>query len=177
MSNNRLNLNPYLETGDPKTSVETTMYRPGELGSVYITPTGKRYQKVQLENSTLTLAPAVKLIFFWKDRTSYVVTFDIADSEANRNAVAGLLESGATVPTAGQYFWALQEAANVTATGTTTNFLAGMVIVAHTGSGHVNGIAAGTAPTCLSIGTLSTAVDLSGGAGDVVIDLNIPSAA
>lgn len=173
--NNRIDNAPFLETGDPKTSVETTMYRPGELGHVYITPTGKRYQKVQLENSTLTLAPAVKLIFFWKDRANKVVTFDIGDSEANRNAVAGLLESGATVPTAGQYFWALQEAPSVTATGTTTNFLAGMVIVAHTGSGHVQGVAAGTAPTCLPIGTVTTAVDLSGGAGDLVIDLNIPS--
>jgi hypothetical protein len=175
--NNRIDNAPYLSTGDPKTSVETTMFRPGELGHVHITADGKRYQKVQLENSTLTLAPAVKLLVFWKDRASKVVTFDIGDSEANRNAVAGVLESGATVPTAGQYFWVLQEGPSITVTGTTTNFLAGMVIVAHTASNHVQGIAAGTAPTCLPIGTVTTAVDLSGGAGDLVIDLFVPSVA
>jgi hypothetical protein len=178
--NNRIDNSPYLSTGDPKTSVETTMFRPGELGHVYITVDGKRYQKVQLENSTLTLTIAVKQICFWKDRANKVVTFDIADAEAGRegwNGVAGLLESGATVPTAGQYFWVLQEGNNVVGLATSGTWAAYDKVIAGAGSGRVDRVVAGTAATYTVIGTVgSSAPGAIANDADLTFDLMVASA-
>lgn len=162
----------YISTGDPKTDTVTTLYRLSDLGKYY--PFGQKlYVRVQLENSTLTVTPAVKLPVYWKDRDNGVVSFDIGDSEATVNAVAGMLEVGSTVPTAGQYFMALVDGTAVTVAGTNVNFQAGGVIIAASAGALFSVTASGTAPVSQKCGTVNTAVDRSGGAGDVVIDLHI----
>lgn len=172
----------YFETGDPKTSVHDTLDQygpysgPTNLGKV-TWHKGKRYQKVRLEDSTLTLTPAVKAPIFWKDRATFTVTFDIADSEALGNSCAGTIETGGTVPGAGDYFWVLQEALNLTVNGAALNFSTkGNIWPTAAGGGTFSFTAAGTATTYNSCGTVSTTVDLSGGAGDLVVDLRVPSA-
>lgn len=182
MANNPLDFQVFLPTGDPKTSVHavTDLYGPysgpTNLGKV-IPFNGKRYQKCQLENSTLTETPAVKKPIFWKDRANKVVTFDIADSEAGGNACAGTIETGATVPAAGEYFWVLQEAVDLTVNGAALNFSTkGNIWPTAAGGGTFSFTALGTATTYNSCGTVSTTVDRSGGAGDVVVDFNVPSA-
>lgn len=175
MGQTRLDHAPYLTTGDPKTSVETSQFRPGELGHVYIDALGQRWQKVRA-NTVLTHAPAVKEIWYWVTGHNFVVDSDYTDSEATINAVAGLLPTGATVPTANQYFWLQQSGGAVTVSGITgVNFLAGAVIVGSTTVGQVTCTASGTALVGMPLGTVHTAVDHSGGAGDVVADLDIPS--
>lgn len=173
MSNNRIDNAPYLPTGDPLTSVETTKFRPGELGHVYIDPQGHRWQCVKAAG-TLTHAAAVKECWYWTSAHGFVVDTDLTDSEATVNSVAGFLITGATIPTVNQHFWLLQEALSVTVSGANVNFQAGGVIVAGT-VGIVTVTAAGTAPVSQPLGTVHTAVDHSGGAGDVVVDLNIAS--
>lgn len=183
MANNRIDDQCFFVKGDPKTSVHaaTDLYGPhsgpANLGKVTFF-NGKRYQKVMLEASTLTETPAVKKPLFWKDRVAKTVTFDIADSEALGNGCAGTIETGATVPAAGEFFWMLQEAANLVVNGAALNFSTkGNIWPTAAGGGLWSFTAAGTAPTYNSCGTVSTAVDLSGGAGDLTVDLNVPSAA
>jgi hypothetical protein len=162
----------YIATGDPKTDVQTTLYRPSDLGRFY--QFGRDlYMRAQLENSTLTVTPAVKLPVYFKDRANSIVTFDIGDSEATVNAVAGFLEVGATVPAAGQYFFVLVNGDARTVAGTNVNFQAGGVIVAAAAGALVSVTASGTAPVSQKLGTVNTAVDRSGGAGDVVIDVAV----
>lgn len=172
----------FASTGDPKTSVYTVAAggggpfpRAGELGKVYNAYDGKRWQFVKAA-ATLTRTPVAKDIWYWSDATKMLVDSDIADSEEGRNQVAGCSPSGATIATAGQLFWLLQEARQTTLNGTNVNFTpAASNIIAFSTGGLVTFIAAGTAPTYQPIGILHTAVDLSGGAGDVVVDLLIPS--
>lgn len=170
----RLDNSPYLPTGDPKTSVETTKFRAGEFGHVYIDAYGQRWQNVKA-GATFTHASAVTEVWYWATAHGFVVDTDYTDSEAARNSVAGLLPTGATVPTVGQYFWLLQEGPTITASGAAVNFQAGGVIVASATVGLVTVTADGTAPVAQRLGTVHTAVDRSGGAGAVVIDLCIDS--
>lgn len=177
MGQTKLDNAPYLPTGDPKTSVETTKFRPGELGHVYIDYVGKRWQCVQAY-STLTHSPAVKEVWYWVTGAphKFVASSDYTASEAGQNSVAGMLPAGGTLPTINQYFWLLQSAGAITMTGNTgVNFTANSVIVASTTVGQVTATAGGTAPVAQQLGTVHTAVDRSGGAGDVVVDLDIVS--
>lgn len=170
----------FLSTGDPKTSVDTAptggpLPRLGELGKVYQDSTGGRWQRVK-GAATFTRTPVAQDLFYWSDATKMLADSDIGDSEAGRNQVAGCIPTGATVPTAGQLFWALQEKRQTKLNGTAVNFTpAASNIIAFSTGGLVTFIAAGTASTYQPIGTLHTAVDLSGGAGDVVVDLAILS--
>jgi hypothetical protein len=173
----RMDNTPYLPTGYPGSSTETNKFRSGEFGHVYIDYQGKRWQNVRA-NSVLTQAAVASNLLYWASAHGFIVDTDLTDSEAGRNSCAGVLDTaanGVVLPTANQYFWALQEGTSITCNGTTTNFLANMVIIPSATVGLVDGIAAGTAPTYLPIGTVHTAVDRSGGAGTVVCDLSIPS--
>lgn len=170
----RLDNAPYLSTGDPKTSVGATLFREGELGHVYNAPNGYRWQLVKFEG-TLTQAAVASNLVYWKDASTMSATTDLTDSQGSRNTVAGVLHASATMPTANQYAWILQEGDSVTLNGTTVNFIAGGKIVASSTVGVVTVTAQATAAVDNPIGTVHTAVDRSGGAGTVVCDINIPS--
>lgn len=181
MSNTKIDFSPFLPTGDPSTSIETApgaggggpFPRMGELGHVYQDNTGRRWQKMQM-NSVLTQAAVLNNLVYWTSGHKFLVDTDYTDSEATVNSPAGVIAG--TLPTASQLWWALQEMRTCTVNGIAgVNFLAGFVIVASTTVGKVTGTAAATAPVSLPIGTLHTPVDNSGGAGPVVIDLDIPS--
>lgn len=177
----RIDEAPYFTGGEPKLSTDTIpagfggpIPRLGELGHVYIDPNGRKWQRVKA-NAVLTQAAVASNVFYWVTGHGFVVDADYTDSEATANSVAGVFAVGQTMPTAGQHFWALQGGPSIVMNGTNVNFLAGMVITPIATVGIVTGTAALTAPPAQKLGTVHTPVDRSGGAGTVVVDLDIES--
>lgn len=165
--------------GSPLTSTFTAptggpVPRMGELGHVYLDIQGRRWQHVKA-NTVLTQAAVASNVFYWAAGHGFLVDTDYTDSEATANSVAGVFAVGQTMPTASQRFWALQGGPSIVMNGTNVNFLAGMVITPIATVGIVTGTAALTAPPAQKLGTVHTAVDRSGGAGTVVVDLDIDS--
>lgn len=147
---------------------------PRDLGKVYNGPDGRRWQKVKYA-ATLTQAAVASNIVYWKDVTAAEVDTDLTDSAGSRNTVAGVIEANATLPTAGQFAFVLQEADSTTLNGAAVNFQAGGKIIASSTVGVVTVTAQATAAVDNPFGTVATAVDRSGGAGTVVCDIDIPS--
>jgi hypothetical protein len=171
----------YLSTGAPETSVETTQFR-NELGQIYNDHRG-RWRKVLLESAT-TEAIAAKKPIYYKDKASWTVTFDLTDSQGEGNAPAGVIPTlvngetiTATLPAVGQYFWLLEEAFDCTMAGTNANFAAKGGWVTSAAVGVVTYTAPGTAAPRAKFGTVHTAVDRSGGAGDVRVNLKVETPA
>jgi hypothetical protein len=177
----RETLTPYFEglDGTPLTSTSTApvggpIPRIGELGRIYIDPSNKRWQRVKA-GGTFTQAATASNIAYWAAAHGYIVDTDLTDSEGGRNTVAGAFAVGQTLPTANQLFWILQEGGTITLNGTNVNFTANANIVAASIVGLVTCTAEATAAIAQVLGTVHTAVDRSGGAGTVVVDLNVPS--
>lgn len=176
----RIDNQPFLETGDPRTSIGASTATGGpflktrELGKVYNAPDGLRWQKV-LFAATLTQASVAGNLVYWSDVSTCTVDTDLTDSEGSRNSVAGAIHADATLPTAGQTAWVVQEGNGLVLNGAAVNFQAGGKIVASATVGLVTVTAQATAAVDNVLGTVGTAVDRSGGAGTVAVDLNIPS--
>ena len=171
----------YFSGGEPKLSTDTIptgfggpIPRVGELGHIYRGPDGRTWQRVKAAG-TLTQAAVASNVFYWAAAHGFVVDTDYTDSEATANSVAGVFAVGQTLPVANQHFWALQGGPAIVMNGTNVNFLAGMVITPIATVGIVTGTAALTAPPAQKLGTVHTPVDRSGGAGTVVVDLDIDS--
>lgn len=167
-------------SGRPELSVWASTETEGpfsgvrELGKVYNAPDGTRWQKVKYA-ATLTQAAVASNIVYWSDASAATVDTDLTDSEGSRNSVAGVIHADATLPTAGQYAFVIQEGNGIVCNGTNVNFQAGGKIVASATVGLVTVTAQATAAVDNVLGTVGTAVDRSGGAGTVACDLNIPS--
>ena len=181
MSDTRFDDAPYFSGGEPKLSTDTIpsgfggpLPRLGELGHKYLDAQGRKWQRVKAA-AVLTQAAVASNIAYWSSAHGFVVDCDLTDSEATVNSVAGAFAVGHTLPTANQHFWILQAGPSITLNGGAVNFTAGMVIVASATVGLVSGTAASTAPIAQKLGTVHTAVDRSGGAGTVVVDLDIDS--
>lgn len=177
----RIDNQPFLETGDPRTSIGASTNVGGpfkaarELGKVYNAPDGLRWQKV-LYAATLTQAAVASNLVYWSNAAAMTVDTDLTDSQGGAQTVAGVIHADATMPTAGQTAWVLQEGNSITLNGITgVNFQAAGKIVASSTVGKVTVTAAGTAAVDTVIGSVHTAVDNSGGAGPVVCDINIAS--
>jgi len=160
-------------TGNPDTFNSTTLYASGQLGGVLTTTTG-RYQCVQ-DDSGNTAANTVGVVAanqaaFWKigQKANYIVTNDLRFSADGRNGVAGIFR---TAVIAGNYCYVLQAGNSISikaSAGVATD-----VMVANSGtSADFTNITAGTAPTYAPVGV---AVAANSG-GNIVVDLNIPSA-
>jgi hypothetical protein len=186
MSNTKLDSAIFLPTGDPATSIETLpgaggggpYPRSGELGHVYPDNTGRRWQKV-VYAATLTQAAVLNNLVYWTAAHGFTVDTDYTDSEATVNSAAGVIMgttgNGLSL-IGGVLAWVLQEGRTTTVNGIAgVNFLASWNIIASTTAGKVTATAALTAPLSQVIGTVHTPVDNSGGAGPVVIDLDMPS--
>ena len=174
---------PYYGAQTFSTMNVSSLYKPGELGNVIPDVTGnRRGQLVQLDSgctaSTATGVTAAGQVLFWKDKNKFLVTNDSTQANAvnapaggwgnagnqtldARNFVAGICQ---TAVTAGYYTIILQRTDaqagfSVKVTGSPN---AGDTLVANTGTNaDAAGVNAGTAPTCLVIGTVVGAV--SGG--------------
>lgn len=176
----RIDNQPYLETGDPRTSIGAATATGGpfnklrELGKVYNAPDGLRWQKV-LYAATLTQAAVASNVVYWSDAANATVDTDLTDSEGSRNTIAGVIHADATLPTAGQTAWVVQEGNGIVCNGAAVDFAAGGKIIGSATVGKVTVTAQATAAVDVVIGTVGTAVDRSGGAGTVAVDLNIAS--
>ncbi len=174
-----INSQQHFSGGEPKLSTDTVptgfggpFPQIGTLGQVYRDIYGRSWQRVKA-NTVLTQAAVASNVFYWAAAHGFVIDTDYTDSEATVNSVAGVFAVGQTLPTANQHFWALQGGPAIVMNGTNINFLAGMQITAIATVGIVTGTAALTAAPAQYLGSVHTPVDRSGGAGTVVVDLDI----
>jgi hypothetical protein len=155
---------------------ETTLHKPGELGRRGDFQ-GKTYQLVQLDSgataSTSVGISAAGQLAFWKDKSAYLVTNDIAQAigaedatlDNKRNNVAGVIR---TAVTAGDHCFIQQGGRCSTATDGGGDFTIGDSVIAANGtSAQGDRVAAGTAVTHTLVGLVAgaeasnlTAVDL-----------------
>jgi len=93
----------FVWTGNPATVNEQTPHLPGQLGCK-IEVGNKKWQYVQLDTGCVAAntvgVVAANDLAFWKDRTAYLVTNDIRQSESKSNSCCGVF--GVAV-TAGYY--------------------------------------------------------------------------
>lgn len=175
MPANRTDQTLYNPAGMFTTGV-ATLYKPGELGKRIITAAGPEYQVVLLDSgataSTGAGAVAAGQLAFWKNRAQYLVTNDKPQAygggtDKSRNAIAGVF--GGSI-TAGYYCTIQQRGlANVTTDG--GGAAVGDQIVAKNAATAVGVlVAAGTAATCVPVGTVRTAESGT----TTVVDLNLP---
>lgn len=180
----KLDQAPYFAGNGPQFSVQAAVSAGGggpflssrELGKVYNGPDGKRWQKV-VAAATLTQAAVASNLIYWPTGTGVTVDTDLTDSLAGLNSVAGCIAADQSpLPTAGQYFWVLQEGTAIALNGITgVNFVAKAKIIASSTVGNITCLTEATAPTSQLLGIVYTAVDHSGGAGVVVCNFEVPS--
>ncbi len=157
MSNTFYRRTQWVPGNNPDTANETDLYAPGELGGLW--PTDDRiYQKVQVDSGATSLTPAGAVaaaqVAFWKDKASYLTTNDSRFANGGvgdaRNFVAGIYRGSLT---AGNYGFILVQGKAIPVKCTTSP-TAGALLVANTGTdADATSVAAGTAPTCIVIGT------------------------
>lgn len=142
----------FVWTGNPATVNESSPHLPGQLG-VTVEVGNKKWQYVQLDTGAVAAntvgVVAANDLAFWKDRTNYLVTNDLRQSEAGRNAVAGVF--GAAI-TAGYYCF-VQRGGRASVNEDSGTAAAGSIMTAHSGTGAgclANNEA--TAPVCLPVG-------------------------
>lgn len=138
------------------TACETTDQYPGELGNiVYDNATDAWYQRVRLSataGDSDTTPVAVNNIARWKSKATYTICSDYAVAEAAQNSVAGIFIS---VPTAGQYCW-IKKGGKASVANDGTAAVGGVVVDDATDNGTTTTIAAGTAPTCIPVGVVTS---------------------
>ena len=187
----------WLPTGNPDTTniaaadfgpTATTVGMGGQPGSLGIrfeaSPPDRAYQRVQLDSgataSTSVGVVAANQLAYWKDKSQYIVTNDVAQANAAnmqgiamansgfRNFVAGVFRSAVT---AGRYIDILQRGRNINVK-TTGTVNAGDTVVSDTSTSAAQGVAvtAGTAPTCKVVGIASVAA----AANIAQVDVDIP---
>ena len=155
--------------------------RGGELGQALGTVTGKYYQLIQLDSGA-TSATGTGLVVagdlaFWKDKTSYLVTNDIAQAQAaesssqnsKRNMVAGVFTAALTPA----YFGVIQQQGYNAAVKSDGggDFVSGdYAIAANTTASDIDRTAAGTAPPNTPVGIVAAAES----GGFTALWLNLP---
>jgi hypothetical protein len=171
----------YLQSGNPEGEDTPTLHAPGLLGSRFtvIQPTGrgappktgssKRYQLVKTD-STMTVGPFPGAVAYWVDKSQYLVT----TVNTNLNAVAGIFNNLVTkgnytcVQFAGPGYPKLVDADSTAAAVGDT------VIGSAATAGKGARIAAGTAPTNVPLGRVSTPLTRLASEARVLVDLDLP---
>lgn len=161
----------YVVTGNPDTVNESAAYYPGQPGQVF-EQNQRTYQYVQNDSGTIAAAPsgvvAANQVAFWKDKTKFLVTNDLAQASGGRNAVAGIYRNAVT---AGNFCFILQrgDAIPVKSDG---GGAANDIAIANSGSNaDVTNITAGTAPTFNPLGVIKAPAS----GGNISVDIDIPS--
>ncbi len=162
----------WLPTGNPDTTNITSADfnslggQPGSLGVRFeASPPDRAYQRVQLDSgataSTTVGIVAANQLAYWKDKSKYLVTNDVAQANVVagqsialnsgfRNFVAGVFRVAGT---AGSYIDILQRGRQISVK-TTGTVAAGDFLVSDTSTSAAQAVAvtAGTAPTCKTLG-------------------------
>lgn len=157
----------YVITGNPDTSQEETAFRPGEIGQTFEYDT-KSYQAVKLDSGATAATPsgvvAANQLAYWKDKTNFVVTNDLRQS--NRNNVAGIFRMANTAGYERVFILQRGDAISVKSDGAGA---VGDSIIADATSTQVTNIAAGSAPTYQKLGTVTAVA----GGGNITADVDI----
>lgn len=175
----------FFSTGDPTTSIESTPYAPGMLGSSVTVKSDRAtpgatagrvrtWQYVQGDSGMAT-APFLGAVMWWFDKTKYQVTTD--PTVLGRGNVAGIAQTPAgTAFPAGSFFWIQRQGPGTvklingeTATPTATNALQ---IIPSATAGKADAMAAGTAATYPVLGVSAAAKSLAD--NTVVVNLDVP---
>lgn len=175
-------LSPYLITGNPDTINVTEPYAPGQLGGSFDL-NDKTYTVVQLDSGATSATPtgvvAANQVAFWKSKTNRLVTNDSRvaiggqTTSGWRNEVAGIFRNAVTP---GNYTCILTNGHNIPVKGQSGSGPYGIgdvVVAGTTASPTIINVAAGTAPTCITVGVARA--DISG--GNVNCDVNVPNLA
>lgn len=190
MSNAIRSENIWLPTGNPATTnISSTDFealggQPGSLGQAYQHNDTKRYQRVRVDSgatsSTGNGLPAANDVLYWKDKSTYLVTNDVAQALGNttinthgyRNFVAGILRVSLTnAQVADRPVVDLQQGGTCSVASDGTG-VQGDIAVAEDGTANrVEAVADGTAPTSQVVGTILGAAV----ANVQSVDLSIPS--
>lgn len=190
MPNNIRQQGTYMQSGDPESCNDVTMYAPGQLGTsvTVIQPTrspagvedgrAKTYQYVQTDSS-MTVAPFKGAVAWWQDRKKYLVTTN--PGQALRNAVAGVFQNDeAVAPITKGNFCFIQKGGpgtvkftDASANGAVTT--AGLQVIPSDPSstaGKAQTMSAGTAATHTVLGTTIASGNVA--AALAVVELAVP---
>lgn len=159
----------YAETGNPDTSNEAALYKPGELGQ-NLSKNDREYQRVQCDTGatadTGVGVVAATHLAFWKDRANYLVTNDLAQSV--RNQVAGIFR---TAVSAGNFCFILKRGRAIDVLAASGTYVDGEKAIPNSGTAaDITRLAAGTALTYTGVGEVRGAR----ASGVVSVDVNIP---
>ena len=167
----------YTASGNPDTMDEASLYKPAELGGM-LSRNDRLYQLVQCDTGA-TAATGVGVVAaaqlaFWKDRSAYLVTNDLVQTQGvigNRNQVAGVFRAAIT---AGRFCFVLKRGQNIGILATAGTYVAQESAIADSGvAAAMTRIAAGTAPTHNKLGEIRGARGAVT-AAQVQVDVNIP---
>jgi len=164
MANNRLLTNSLDISEDIATFNLATLPSPGMLGQVLV-KNGKVYQCVLLKSTSITAAAGQPVC--WSDFDDFTVSAEIDD--VKRNFPAGLLLMAAT---AGRYCFIQVAGPYSTALFDGLTFSSGDVPIMSSTDGRLTRVAAGTAPTYIPFGAITSSNGnavgtLATGTGDV----------
>ena len=182
MSTNRIKQQPvYLQSGDPESENNASLYIPGDLGKVFTVKQPSRstpgveagrpkgYQVIRTD-STMTVAPYPGATAWWSDRAKSMVT----TSATNRNQIAGVFQNAITPG----YFGCIQKYGPATTKvldADVASLAIGDSIIPSATNGKATRVAVGTAPTHALMGRVggpSISTDVLN--ATVVVDLDIP---
>jgi hypothetical protein len=171
----------YLQSGDPEKENTPTLHAPGLLGSRFtvVQPTGrgtpavqgrsKRYQLVKTD-STMTVGPYPGATAYWADKANYLVT----TVNTNLNAIAGkfsnLVDKGnyTCIQFGGPGYVKFVDGSVGTAA------VGDSVIGSAATAGKADRVAAGTAPSYVALGRVSTPITKLPAEALVLVDLDVP---
>lgn len=172
---------PYLQSGDPETENNVSLYAPGTLGGRFTmidpqrsTPgvtagRAKTYQLVRTDSS-MTVAPFPGAVAWWSDKTQYLVTTTV--TTLGRGRVAGIFRNGVTP---GNYCCVQVSGPGVvkfTDSVTATPDATGQFVIPSATAGKADCLAAGSAATYPVLGVTAGSFNASSREG--VVDLNVP---
>lgn len=158
----------YVVTGNPDTVNQSAAYPDtGQLGQRLEVNTNT-YQYVQVDSGANQGTIAAGDLAYWKDRSTFLVTKDIAQSNGGRNNVAGIFRNAMTL---GYYGYVLQrgDAISVKSDGSGAE---GGIAISDSSNARVTPVTAGTAPTYQPLGKIRGAA----AGGFISVDVNIDSA-
>jgi len=173
----------YLQSGDPENENTPTLLEPGLLGSRFTVmnpprttgtlqsqqSTSKRYQLVKTD-STMTVGAYPGAVAYWSDRNQYLVT----TVRTNLNMVAGVFRN---VVNPGYYTCVQVTGRCMTkiVDGSVGACAIGDSIIGSSATdGKGDRVAAGTAPTNVPFGRVSSPLFKSAGEALVQVDLDVP---
>jgi hypothetical protein len=177
----------YLQSGDPEAENAASLLYPGQLGTRFtvIEPTRslpsktsgagrpKRYQLVQTDSS-MTVAPYRSAVAWWSDQSKYLVTTNSPTTTQTRSRVAGVFVNAITP---GNYGCVL-----ITGLGLVklidgvnqANVVAGAFVIPSSTNGKADVVGSGSAPTLVSLGTISDPLSFNTTDLTVLVDLQLP---